>query len=688
MKKKEVLKVISVVLISALLILFFSRLLTPTWYGWNNDNMVKGFYREPNDRLQAVFVGTSQSLNGISPMELYRRYGICAYNLSSEQQPLLASLYWIKEVERLHGKTLQTVVLDLSFVFHDEDTSPKLTMNEKALTHMRFSGVKAEAYRALAEQYGIDPVEYIVPLIRYHSRWSSVTLSDLQGLTTAKNQFYTRGQNLSYEMSHDIKSGDDLLIPNYAVTEEINRSQSDIDKVLNDRNLGYVDQIAEFCREKDLDLIFIKIAKSSSDTDHDALQYLADRYGVPLIDFNLYSVQQDANLDFPYDYWDEKHPNIAGAQKITDYIGKVMVQRRSFTDARTDPAYDYMKEQAEQYRPVWDAIDLISGTELVPYLNVLKSDRYSVFLSVKGDAAEGLTDYEKDALTELGFSALAAIGPGESYLGVRSRGAVLLDERGAGIRLIADGTFDAKKGCTVEHVYRLPVKENGGLKEAKPSIPQGADRFSLESGGRQAGNLTSIVLSQKNRADDRQGVNIVVYDHVLERIVDTSCFDMTSGEPVRSDTALPYRYHMRLNGAKLSAAETIGDYILTGSRAADCTMILCGTMGWEKPLLTEEDKEVLAQYGIDDGSFIEKQPFILIIQKGTVLLCKDVDPKEPLEAQLTGLINVTVTKQPKKDMTLRIGNDTYTIGKDCIYVIAYNGRLGCVMNERYLRKMS
>ncbi|MBQ2202272.1 MAG: hypothetical protein II412_06840, partial [Clostridia bacterium] len=133
MKAKEVLKVISVVLISALLILFFSRLLTPTWYGWNNDNMVKGFYREPNDRLQVVFVGTSQSLNGIAPMELYRRYGICAYNLSSEQQPLLASYFWIKETERLHGKTLKTVVVDLSFVFHEESTSPKLAMNEKAL---------------------------------------------------------------------------------------------------------------------------------------------------------------------------------------------------------------------------------------------------------------------------------------------------------------------------------------------------------------------------------------------------------------------------------------------------------------------------------------------------------------------------------------------------------------------------
>lgn len=689
MKAKEVLKVISVVLISALLILFFSRLLTPTWYGWNNDNMVKGFYREPNDRLQVVFVGTSQSLNGIAPMELYRRYGICAYNLSSEQQPLLASYFWIKETERLHGKTLKTVVVDLSFVFHEESTSPKLAMNEKALTHMRFSSVKLEAYRALEKQYGIRVVDYIVPLIRYHSRWSSVSLDDFTGLTTVNNTFYTRGQNLAFERSRDVKNADDLLVPNYAVTEEIDRPQEEIDGMLDEQNVEYVGQIVDFCREKGLDLIFVKIAKNSLDVHHDALQVLADRYDVPLIDFNLLSVQRDADLSFPYDYRDGRHPNIIGAQKITDYIGALITERTQFDDVRTDPKYDYMKEQAEQYQPIWSTIDLMSATEIVPYLEYLDNDRYTVLVSVKGNAAEGLLEYERETLQALGFNGLAEIGPDESYLGVRSLGKVLADERGGpGERLILDGTFDAEAGCAVEHVYRLPVNEAGELADESFSIPRGEGRFSAESGGTLSGDLSSIVLMGKNRSDAKHGINIVVYDHDLKRIVDTCCIDTSSGEPVRSDIGLTPRYYMRVNSAKLSAAATLGDYLWTGSMSDDCTLILCGTMAWEKPLLTDEDREILSECGVEDGSFIERRPFILVLQNGSVLLCKDVDPKEPLEAELRGLVNLTVTKEPGEDLVLRFGGDTYTIGKDCIYVIAYNGRLGCVMNERYLRKMS
>lgn len=686
MKKKEVLKVICVVLLTALLVLFFSRLLTPTWTRWNNDNTIKGFYNEKKDRLQVVFVGTSQSLNGISPMELYHQYGICAYNLSGEQQPLLASYYWIKEAERLHGKTLRTVVLDLSFVFRDEGISSKLSMNEKSLTHMRFSRVKLEAYRALAKQYGIRVVDYIVPLIRYHSRWSSVTADDFAGLTNVKNDFYTRGQNAAFDMSRDVKKASELLLPNYVITEEIDHPQEELEALLNPQNVEYVDQICSFCKEKGLDLVFIKIAKSSTDAEHDALQYLANRYGIPLIDFNLVSVQEKIGLRFPFDYSDVTHPNIAGAQKITNYIGGFIRDYSRLADVRDNPDYDYLKKQDEQYQPVRDATALISGEDFHSYLQVLNNSRYSVLVSVKGDAATGLMDYEREALAELGFGGLASIGEGESYVGVRSRGTVLADERGeTDQRLLLDGGFDKQNGCTVEHIYHVPVNSEGYAE--MPTASKAAGRFFITSGGDAAGDLSEIMLEGKNCSDANRGINIVVYDHELERIVDTSCFYTSYGDMVRTDTALPYVYSMRQSGAELAAAETIGDYAYIGSMSNDCTVILCGTMVWDKPMLTEDDRYTFAEYGIADASFMERQPFILIIRDGTVLLCKTAGPKALLEAELPGLINMSAEKQPEGDMTVQIGDDTYTIGQNSIFAIAYNGKRNCVMNSRYFRKM-
>ena len=687
MKKKGVLKVISVIVVSMLLILFFSALLTPTWYTWNNDSMVKGFYREKKDRLQVVFVGTSQSLNGIAPMELYRRYGICAYNLSSEQQPLLASYYWIKEAWRLHGKTLQTVVLDLSFVFQNEDTASKLSMNEKALTHMRFSKVKLEAYRALSEQYGVKLTDYLIPTIRYHSRWSSVTSDDFYGLTTKKNQFISRGQNLDFKVALNTQSADKLYIPSAVITEEIDQTQEAIDKALDDRNMEYVDQIVGFCREHDIDLVFIKIAKKSTDVEHDALQYVANLYDVPLIDFNLPSVKEEAGIDYVYDYLDGKHANVAGAQKITDYIGRFIVSYSDLADIRNDPAYDYMKEQEEAYQPVWDGIELMSETDLTSYLKVLDSDRYTVIVTVKGDAAKGFSDAQRKAFETLGFTGLKSIGENEAYVGVKSRGKVLADETGGtDRRLIVSGSFNSKNGVTVDRVYRLAVNGSGELKDDRPNISEGANRFFAESGGAKSGNISAVSIAGEDRSDQKSGINIAVYDHQLEWMIDVSGFNLSSGEAVRTDLSLPYAYQVRLDSLELKGADSIGNYIRNAGGANDCTLVICGTMNGEETFLTDRDRKALAGCGIDDGSFLESRPFILVIRNGEVLLRAEAEAGEPLKAELPGLINLTAEKQPGKEMTVRIGNETYKVAEGSVFAIAYNGKLGSIMNTKYFVK--
>ncbi len=686
MNKKQILSLVCVVLITALFVLFFSRLLTPTWTNWNNDNTVKGFYAEKKNRLQVVFVGTSQSLNGISPMELYHTYGICALNLSSEQQPLLASYYWIKEAERLHGKTLRTVVLDLSFVFQNESKSSKLFMNEKALTHMRFSGVKLEAYRALAKQYDVNVLEYLVPLIRYHSRWSSVTAEDFRGLTNRNNTFFTRGQNVVFDQSHDVKAASEVLVPNYRVTEEINHTQEELDAILVSQNLDYLDQIAEFCKEKGLDLVFIKIPKASTDVEHDALQYLANRHDLPLLDFNLTSVQEEIGFDFPYDFWDTKHPNAAGARKLTNYIGAFITEHSHLEDIRDNPDYDYMKAQDEQYRAVRDGTDLISGRDFVSYLKTLDHDRYTILISVLGDACEGLGSYEREALADLGFTGLGTIGEREPYVGIKSCGTVVADERGeAGETLLADGRFSETDGCTVEHVYHSPADADEQTKE--PSVSPAKGRFFVKSSGKEAADLSVIMLAGKNRSDAKHGINIAVYDHQLKRMIDTSCFDMSSGSAVRTDIALPYEYRMRVTVAEMKGALTIGDYVRIGNRAEDCTMILCGTMTREVSALLKKDREVFAEYGIADPSFIDRQPFVLVVRDGTVLLCETVGPNEPLYAELLGLVTVTAEKPSAGNMIVRIGDTSFTIEENSVYAIAFNGNLNCIMNSLYLRKL-
>ena len=102
MNRRQTIKVTVFILIGALLVTAASYFFQPAWKDWNNYDTMHGFYEEPENTIETIFLGASIVVNGITPMELYENYGICAYNLATEQQPMLASYYWLEEAERLH----------------------------------------------------------------------------------------------------------------------------------------------------------------------------------------------------------------------------------------------------------------------------------------------------------------------------------------------------------------------------------------------------------------------------------------------------------------------------------------------------------------------------------------------------------------------------------------------------------
>ena len=118
---------------SAVVLLFsLSFILQPIWYTWSNYDTMQGFYNEPDNTIQVALFGTSVVVTGCIPMEMYLQDGICAYNLGSEQQPMLGSYYRMEETYRLHKDTLKVVVLDCSFLRR----TPDIAFYRKAIDGM------------------------------------------------------------------------------------------------------------------------------------------------------------------------------------------------------------------------------------------------------------------------------------------------------------------------------------------------------------------------------------------------------------------------------------------------------------------------------------------------------------------------------------------------------------------------
>ena len=116
MKSKHIAQVIIFIGLGIVMLLGLNYLLQPAWMEWNNYDTTRGFYEEPENTIETIFLGASTTVNGYIPMELYDNYGLCTYNLGTELQPMLASYYWLEEVNRLHGDSLKNVVLDVTML--------------------------------------------------------------------------------------------------------------------------------------------------------------------------------------------------------------------------------------------------------------------------------------------------------------------------------------------------------------------------------------------------------------------------------------------------------------------------------------------------------------------------------------------------------------------------------------------
>ncbi len=660
------------------IIVFFTKLLTPTWLDWNTDNTVKGIYKEPENRIQVLFLGNSGVVNGISPITLYTNYGLCAYNLGTPGQPLLASYYWLKEVYRLHSKTLRTVVLDTSFVLTVDESFED---NEKALTHMRLSPVKVEAYRELAEVYGINPADYLFPLTAYHSRWSEISEDDFTGLDNRGNFFYTRGQNAVLSMAMDNLEPSQIEIPNYSITREQERSPKAYSAVLNTASGKYFTAIRDFCAEHDLDLVLIKIPlPNMQDLHHDAVQYLADINGIPFIDFNLSEIQEEIGLDFARDFQNVTHPNIYGAAKISNYIGSFLQETYETEDVRGNRNYDYLAGQAKEFGITEENAKLQLCETLEEYLDLINNDRYAVFIAVKGNAAGGMTTEIRDLLSGIGFEALAAIRDGQSYTGMKDRGAIIYDRSAEddSDSIIAQGTIDIEGNFHTDKIY-IRSADEGSF-----SMVHAKNTFAAASSGSQAGNKVSIGINGKEYAENKTGLNFVVYDHVSEQVIDSSSFDTSLPDRPRTDLSVPHAFRIRVLKEKLNGSRTFTDYIETALNTEQTTIFIAGNMFESTDILDPEDIAALESSGLEKIHRINDQPYAAVIHEKTVLQEK-TETNRPFSLFGTDPI-LYLFSLDRETSSVNIGSQNWNADDDSILVVVLDAAENEVIHSKSFRQ--
>lgn len=429
-----------------------------------------GFYRMEKDSVDVLFLGSSHCYCSFSPQEVYNKFKIRSYNLGSSQQSVWMSYYWLKEALRFQKP--KAIVFETFFIWnHSDEASVR-----KALDYMKWSNVKKEAVKTATQQYPeISSKSFFFTNIRFHERWKEINEDDF-----GHNNILKKSALKGYAPIR--KKYGMLDYKTLQETDEMGVIPSEVEEYLN--------KIVCLCQENNIIPIFVKTPTTSwSASQHNAVQRYADEKEISFFDFNKEELYSDMKYIFSEDSSDYGHPNIWGAEKISELTGNLLqmngitsVEDKQWEDTRIY-VKNIKKDCALQYE-----------FDIEKYLELIDDERYTIFISARNNKQDTLPHILDKYFVKLGLKYNLIENLPNSYCAVISSD---------GIQEEAD---DKRVG--LEGMFR------GGL-----------SNYSIASEKSDWGNASSIRIDGVEYSLNLGGLNFVVYNNECHEVIDSVCFE-------------------------------------------------------------------------------------------------------------------------------------------------------------------
>lgn len=374
--------------------------------------------------VDVVFLGSSHVYNGISPMEIYARTGITAYDLTSNAQLLPHSYFFLKDFfERQSPKVVVVDALGLFFKPLGWEDAWQFLFDTMPIGKTKWDIVAA--YREITGKSLADTVSCFFPIIDYHGRWQELTPIDfsgapqglsfsagyLMGTSVWGNSFSADWINAAAnEMENEYNQGwlisnDHGSIDTSEITEPI------FDETVSEWNKEWLSRIQKLCEEHHAQCILSKVPNLIPPQDYvvettwtyhkiAVSKSIAADLGIPYVDLGY---GESASLDFTKDSMDGgKHLNVLGAEKVSAFWADYLMNETNLNQKERDS--EQYNSMLQVYQPVKDVGMLQSETDVQSYLDRLieHQDQWDVVICSLGEYTAGLTVEEKSGLSRLG----------------------------------------------------------------------------------------------------------------------------------------------------------------------------------------------------------------------------------------------------------------------------------------------
>lgn len=314
--KKRIIVTVCAFLAVTLVLGFLQALVVPK-YTSNAEGLLTGeYYAEAGDH-DVLFVGDCEVYESFVPAVLWEEYGISSYVRGNAQQLTWQSYYLLEDAFRYEKP--KAVVFNVLALKYGEPQ--KEEYNRMTLDSMKWSVSKIKAVKA--SMMGNESfVDYVFPLLRFHSRITALEADDLKYLLKPQKVSHS-----GYLMQTDIAP---------MVDPPATDGKEELDYTLPATSMEYLEKMRVLCEENGAELILIKSPTNSwaywwhDEWDEQVRDYAEKK---SLAYYNFIPKTEEIGIDYTTDTYDKGvHLNVYGAEKMTDYFGKILAEKHGLAD--------------------------------------------------------------------------------------------------------------------------------------------------------------------------------------------------------------------------------------------------------------------------------------------------------------------------------------------------------------------
>jgi len=264
--------------------------------------------------IDVLFFGSSH-IGIISPVELWKDYGIVSYNMYNDGNSMKRNLAALRLA--LEYTNPKLIVLDVDGWWIEPEFYEEPGTYHYALGNFPLSLKKIEVVKQLTDDKSIQK-ELLFDFYRYHSRWQEIERED-------------------FIPQEDTYMGAKVVLKTAEMPEIIQIPQEAvfIDEKSNPSTLV---EFIEECRSRNIEIMCTCLPFGASEKEQMRFHSLNDilaQYEVPFVNF----------FDMPlfvsnrYDFYNKGHLNTFGGIKIENALAEIIKEEFSIPDRRQDSLY-------------------------------------------------------------------------------------------------------------------------------------------------------------------------------------------------------------------------------------------------------------------------------------------------------------------------------------------------------------